>query len=173
MFKLCVNKLSLLLIFLSSHAYSLTTVTHVDLNRYLGTWYEIARIDSWFERGCTNTTAHYQLNANNSINITNTCLKNNTLKHAYGRAKIVEPTSNAKLKVSFLPRALSFLDFIFSGDYWIIAIDPNYKNALIGTPDHKYLWIISRTPKLPQEIYENYLKIAQEQGFDLTKIIKL
>lgn len=151
---------------------SLLTVEYVDLNKYLGKWYEIARIDSWFEKGCVHATAEYSLD-NNIINVLNSCrmnVPNGELKQAHGRARVVPNSNNAKLKVSFLPKALRLFDPFFSGDYWILKIDPNYEVVLVGAPSKKYLWILARSEQIDAGIYNDYIQYAKSLGFDIDKL---
>ncbi len=170
MFKFYI--ISLLLI--PSYSAALNSVDNIDLNRYLGKWYEIARIDSWFERGCINVTAEYNIAKNNVINVTNSCYKGNpkVFKQATGRAWVVDSTTNAKLKVSFLPSSLKFLDPVIAGDYWILKIDPNYKVALVGEPSMKYLWVLARTPQIDERLYNEYLGYAESQGYNISEVHK-
>lgn len=151
---------------------TLKTVDYIDLNKYLGKWYEIARIDSWFEKGCVGATAEYSIN-DQTIIVHNSCRMNTLngeLKHAYGRASVVPNSNNAKLKVSFLPKILSIFDPLFSGDYWILKIDPQYKVVLVGAPSRKYLWILARSEEIDVETYNEYTQYAESIGFDITKL---
>ena len=120
----------------------LATVPYVDLDRYLGRWYEIARLPAGFERGCTAVTAAYGRLPDGSISVRNECAKGHPggkVKRAEGRATVADPATNAKLKVSFF--------WPFSGDYWILALDEEaYQWALVGEPGREYLWLLSRAP---------------------------
>ncbi|NWH08000.1 MAG: lipocalin family protein [Alphaproteobacteria bacterium] len=123
----------------------LTTVSRVEVDRYLGEWYEIARFENRFEEGCEGVTAAYAFNDTGSIAVTNTCRKasmGDAPDIAKGTARIVDSTSNAKLKVSFDPFGW------FEGDYWIIGLAENYEWALVGEPSGRYLWILARTPRI-------------------------
>jgi apolipoprotein D and lipocalin family protein len=127
----------------------LVTVPHVDLNRYLGTWYEIASFPAWFQRGCTGSTAEYALLPDGRIRVINRCFKNSLdgpLKESTGKAEVVDAANNAKLKVWFF--------WPFKGDYWIIDLDSDYRWAVVGVPSRKYLWILSRTPTLAETLYQ-------------------
>lgn len=149
------------------------TVEHVDLQSYLGKWYEIARFDSWFERNCVNVTAEYSLLEHGVIGVYNSCRVGTPLgkyKSVSGRAIVVDTRSNAKLKVSFLPRILSCFDRFFSGDYWILKVASDYSVALVGDPSRNYLWILSRTPTLAPDIYNQYVESALQLGFDVKKL---
>ena len=157
------------------HIYALETVQHIDLNRYLGKWYEIARFDSWFEKDCTNVTAEYSTSSDGKINVLNTCYLHTPKgkrKQAVGRAIVADKKTNSKLRVSFLPRYLSWFDRVFSGDYWILKIDPEYSVVLVGDPSKKYLWILSRDPNLDSSIYNAYVSAAKNLGFNVHKLHK-
>ena len=142
------------------------TVARVDLARYTGKWYEIASKPMIFQRGCLGTTAEYTANADGTIKVENTCRKaDGNVAKAVGRAKIVPDSGNAKLKVNFFGP--------FWGDYWVLALDEkDYRYALIGGPDRKYLWILSRTPTMEPATYEKLTAIAKAQGYDLSDLTK-
>ena len=127
----------------------LQTVGSVDINRYLGNWYEIARFDHTFQRNCTATMANYTLRDDGDIRVINTCRigsPRGKLKKAVGRAWIKDKKTNAKLKVQFFLSKIK-LPFL-AGNYWILELDDNYQYVLIGAPSRKYLWILSRTKNL-------------------------
>ncbi|WP_053088774.1 lipocalin family protein [Moraxella canis] len=150
------------------------TVDHVRLDDYLGTWYEIGRLPMSFQNKCThNVTANYTLKDNGKIKVLNTCQTKDGQMSADGEAYPIDDT-NAKLKVSFLPSFLKKLP-IAQADYWVLATTEdaqNYTSALVGTPDRKYLWVLSRTPSLDERIYQNYLDIARQNGYDLSAFSK-
>lgn len=163
---------SLLILFCTPNIFALESVKSVDLNKYMGKWYEIARFDSWFEKDCVMVTAEYTLDGD-IVNVLNSCkLKtpNGKYKEAKGRAIVVPHSNNAKLKVSFLPNFLRIFDTFFSGDYWILKIDPYYTVVLVGDPSREYLWILSRTSKIDPAIYNQYVKYAESLGFDVSKL---
>lgn len=141
----------------------LRTVPFVDLSRYLGRWYEIARLPASFEKGCTDVTAEYSRAADGTINVRNACLKNGRLKTAIGKATVADAQTNAKLKVSFF--------WPFRGDYWVLELDPGYQWALVGEPAREYLWILSRTPRLAQEVLERLIIRASAEGFPVEDLI--
>jgi apolipoprotein D and lipocalin family protein len=151
----------------------LQTVGSVDLNRYAGQWYEIARYPNKFQKKCVgNTTATYKLKDGGKIEVLNECLKKNgKVQKAKGEAKVVDETSNAKLEVRFAPALLSFLPFVW-GDYWIIDLDKDYKYAVIGDPARDYLWILSRTPELETAVYQDILRGIESKGFNPNKLIE-
>lgn len=144
----------------------LRTVEHVELQRYLGTWYEIASYPQRFQRGCTATTANYAPGDDGEIVVRNRCRKGSLdgkLDEAVGRARVVDTTSNAKLEVSFFGP--------FWGDYWIIDLGDGYEYAVVGHPSREYLWILSREPKLPPATYDGILERLREQGYDTSKLV--
>lgn len=156
------------------NAFALPTVSNIDLNKYLGKWYEIARFDSWFEKDCVYVTAEYSLGGN-IINVLNSCnLKapNGKFKQAHGRATIVANSNNAKLKISFLPKSLRAFDSLFAGDYWILKIDRDYEVVLSGAPSKKYLWILARSIRIEPEIYSEYVDYAKTLGFNVENLHK-
>ena len=127
-------------------AFRLSTVESVDIDRYLGRWYEIARFPNSFEEGCEGVTAEYELRNDGLISVVNTCRKGATdgkAKVAKGRARVADETTNAKLEVSFFGP--------FWGDYWILYLAEDYSLSLVGEPSGRYLWILSRTPEISPE----------------------
>jgi apolipoprotein D and lipocalin family protein len=144
----------------------LKAVDQVDLARYVGKWYEIARYANRFEKSCaSDVTAEYTRRDDGKVTVTNACRKaDGKNKESKGTAKVVDPKSNAKLKVTFF--------WPFSGDYWVIDLDPDYKYAVIGEPDRKYLWVLSRTPELAPAVYERIMGKVRELGYDPAKLLK-
>ena len=143
----------------------LETVDAVDLDRYLGVWYEIASYPMYFQRGCTATTATYSLREDGLIKVVNRCRKRSLdgkLKEAKGRAKVVDPETNAKLKVSFFGP--------FWGDYWIIDLDPDSQWAVVGGPKRKYLWILSRTPQMDPAVFDEIVSRLPAKGYDPNRL---
>lgn len=145
----------------------LDTVQSVELPRYLGTWYEIASFPQSFQKGCVGTTATYSQRQNGDIDVLNQCRLNTLdgkLKTAHGVAKVVDKTTNAKLKVSFF--------WPFYGKYWIIDLGQgqDYDYAVVGHPNRKYLWILSRTPKMDPAKYDAIVARVREQGFDPSRL---
>ncbi|NLS03618.1 lipocalin family protein [Rhizobium sp. P32RR-XVIII] len=149
-----------------------TAIPSLDLNRYLGRWYEIVRLPIKYEDdGATDITAHYSLDTNGRIRVDNRCFdKDNQPKQAVGEAEPIDET-NAKLKVNFLPAGLRWLPFT-DGDYWVLKIDPKYRIALVGTPDRRFLWVLARDRAISESTLEDYLAEARRQGFDLKNIIR-
>ena len=146
----------------------LEVVRQVDLSRYMGTWYEIARFPHRFQEGCVATKATYALREDGKVDVLNECLKESIdgpLKAAKGRARIVDEKTNAKLKVTFF--------WPFYGDYWIIDLGESYEYAVVGHPTRKYLWILSRTPFMDEAIYDRIVqRLQNEKGYDTSKLIK-
>lgn len=151
----------------------LTTVPSVDLNRYSGKWFEIARYPNKFQKKCVgNTTATYTVKEGGQIEVVNECLeKDGQTDRAKGKARIVDKTTNAKLKVRFAPAFLSFLPMVW-GDYWIIDLADDYGYAAIGDPKRDYFWILSRKPELDDATYQAILRRAEQKGFDPAKVYK-
>jgi len=145
----------------------LRTVTSVDLDRYLGRWYEIASYPAWFQKNCTATTADYSLREDGLIKVINSCRKGSPdgkLKQAIGKARVADSATNAKLKVSFF--------WPFWGPYWIIDLDPDYRWAVVGVPSRKYLWILSRSPQMDDATYQGIVDRLRDQGYDPARLIK-
>ena len=144
----------------------LQTVEYVDLNRYLGEWYEIARYPNKSQKGCLGSKTNYSLRENGELDVLNSCrdAQDGKLRQAKGRAWIVDPVSNARLKASFF--------WPFRSDYWIIDVGKEYEYAVIGTPNRKYLWILSRTPAMDSDVYEGILQRIEKQGFVRGTVIK-
>lgn len=149
---------------------SVTTVDQVNLPKYAGKWYEMARLPMFFQRNCArNVTATYSLNADGTVKVDNRCVKNNGEQiGSVGEAHVVD-TTNSKLKVTFLPNWLRWLP-VGQGDYWILKLDANYQTVLVGSPNRKYLWILSRQPQLDEQTYLSYVEAARKQGFDITQL---
>jgi apolipoprotein D and lipocalin family protein len=142
----------------------LEVVPHVDIEKYLGRWYEIAHLPAKFQEGCSETTATYALLEDGRISVLNECKRNGKVKKAKGKAKIVDISTGAKLKVTFF--------WPFYGDYWIIKLGNNYEYSVVGTPDRKYLWILSRTPQIDDKLYSELKEFAKSNGFDTTRLMK-
>jgi apolipoprotein D and lipocalin family protein len=147
------------------------TVASIDLPRYLGTWFEIARLPMRHEpRDFTDITAHYALQDDGKVRVRNRALDGKgELQESTGEARAVDD-SNSKLEVTFLPEGLRWIPFT-RGDYWILGIDPDYTTALVGSPDRKYLWLLSRQPRIEDAILQDYLAHARRQGYDLADLI--
>lgn len=141
-----------------------TPVGRVDLERYAGLWYEIAKIPNRFQKQCARgTTAEYTLREDGRIDVVNRCIKDNgEWDEAKGVAKIEGTDSNAKLKVSFV----SFIGWRpFWGDYWIIGLDEDYRWAVVGTPNRNYGWVLSRKPAIDDVTLETIFEILERNGY--------
>jgi apolipoprotein D and lipocalin family protein len=145
----------------------LETVAHVELSRYLGTWYEIANFPQSFQRGCTATTATYTLLDDGNIEVLNRCRKGSLdgeEKSALGRARVVDRATNAKLEVSFFRP--------FWGDYWIIDLADDYSYAVVGHPSRDYLWILARNPTMDEATYESIVARLQARGYETSRLVR-
>jgi apolipoprotein D and lipocalin family protein len=152
-------------IYLTKEEYNtLEVVPHVELKKYLGKWYEIAHLPARFQKGCTDTTATYTLSEDGSISVLNECRRSGKVKQAKGKAKVVDKNSGAKLKVTFF--------WPFYGDYWIINLGKDYDYAVVGTPNRKYLWILSRTPQMDDKLFSQLIESVKSKGFDVNNLIK-
>ncbi len=151
----------------------LPTVVSVDIKRYAGQWYEIAKYPNKFQKKCVaNTTATYALKDNGRISVINSCLqKDGRTQVAKGEAKIQDKATNAKLKVRFAPGILSWISAVW-GDYWIIYLDEQYENVAIGEPGREYFWILSRKPTMTDVLYQDILRKAESLGFQPGKVEK-
>ena len=152
----------------------LVTVPFVDLNRYAGTWYEIARLPNRFQNKCSgDVTATYTLLDGGDIKVVNRCRQEDgEFTAAEGLARLAaEDRSNTKLKVRFAPALLSFLPFVW-GDYWIIDLGADYDYAVVGEPGREYLWVLSRSPVMDDSTLDAILERARKQGYDTTQIVR-
>lgn len=152
----------------------LRVVPSVDLKRYAGLWYEIARLPNRFEEKCAgNVTAFYELTADDRIKVVNECRKRDgKLTKAEGVARLADKDGpNSRLEVRFAPGFLSLLPFVW-GDYQIIDLAPDYSYALVGSGNRDYLWLLSRTPQIDESTYKKLTDSATAQGFDVSKIVR-
>ena len=144
---------------------TLQTVSSVDIKKYAGKWYEIASYPQRFQKGCHCTTAEYTVSPKGYVIVENTCRKGSVNgKRAYikGKAFVEENSGNAKLKVQFF--------WPFRAKYWIIDLADDYSYAVVSHPGRQYLWILSRTPKMNDTVYQKILSKLREKGFDLSKL---
>lgn len=146
-----------------------TVVKELDINKYLGVWYEIARFNHSFEKGLEGVTATYSLREDGKIKVLNSGYKGSLdgeYSEAIGKAKIPNPkTYPAKLKVSFF--------WIFYGDYYVFELDKDYQWAVIGSSSDKYLWILSRSPHMDELQYKTILENLKKRGYDISKLLKV
>jgi apolipoprotein D and lipocalin family protein len=144
----------------------LETVPNVDLDRYMGKWYEIASIPQRFTKGCHCTTAEYRLNAAEGyVDVYNSCRKDSRqgkISDVNGKAFPVEGSNNSKLKVQFF--------WPFKGDYWILELDPDYRYVMVGSPDRESLWFLSRTPNMDDATYARLEQMANVKGFPVEQL---
>lgn len=146
-------------------AQTLQTVPYVDLEKYSGKWYEIASYPQRFQKGCHCTTAEYTLTAKGYVIVENRCNKdsvNGKQSYIKGKAFVEKNSGNAKLKVQFF--------WPFRGKYWIIDLAEDYSYAVVSHPNKKYLWILSRTPMIDENVYQQVISRLKEKGFDLSKL---
>jgi apolipoprotein D and lipocalin family protein len=151
-------------------AQPLPVVSGLDLDRYSGTWHEIARYPNWFERNCeSDVSAIYARNADGSIAVVNQCRTGDgAMQRAEGLARVVAP---AKLEVRFAPAWLSFLPFVW-GDYWVIDLAPDYSYSVVGDPARRYLWILARAPEMDEATYRRITGRLPALGYDPEKLIR-
>jgi apolipoprotein D and lipocalin family protein len=146
-------------------------VATVDLARYAGRWYESARYPNFFQKSCAgDVTATYEPKDGGRIRVINRCARaDGSTTEAEGEARPVEGGANARLKVRFAPGWLGVFPFVWA-DYWVIGLADDYRWALVGTPNRKYLWVLSRTPQLPDADWEAAVSKARENGFDTSRL---
>lgn len=142
------------------------TVEKVDIQKYMGLWYEIARYPTRFQKNCYKATAEYALLENGDVRVTNRCRRDGPdgeIKQSVGKAWLDDRVNFTKLRVQFF--------WPFHGAYWVIDLGKNYEYAVVGEPDREYLWILSRTPTLPEKVYQGILTRLKEQHYDVSKLI--
>lgn len=142
----------------------LQTVPYVDLQRYLGKWYDVASFPQRCQKGCTCTTATYSLNEDGSVKVENRCMVDGKEKVRTAKAKVKDKKTNAKLSVQFF--------WPFKGKYWIIDLADDYSYAVVEHPSRDYLWILSRTPEMEKAVYEGILQRLVQQGYDISRLKK-
>ena len=144
-----------------------TVVNELEVHKYLGTWYEIARYDHSFESGLVGVKANYSMREDGKIRVVNSGYKNSLdgkFSQAVGKAKIPDPVNEpAKIKVSFF--------LFFYGDYYVMELDKDYQWAVIGSNSEKYLWILSRKPKMEKELFSELLERLKKRRYDVSKLI--
>ncbi len=146
------------------------TVPRVDLDRYLGTWYEIARLPNRFQDHCVgDVTAEYARRGDGRIDVINRCREaGGRFDEARGVARVVDAASNAKLEVSFVSL---FGWQLFWGDYWVIGLGDDYEYAVVGHPDRSYGWVLARSPRLPAELREQVDDLLRRAGYDPGRLV--
>jgi apolipoprotein D and lipocalin family protein len=147
------------------------TVAAVDLDRYVGDWFEIARYPNRFQQKCAgDIVASYSKRADGRLDVINRCrTADGGMTEAKGIARVVDTRTSAKLEVRFAPGWLSFLPFVW-GDYWILGLADDYSWAVVGSPDRRYLWILARSPELNADDYASALAAARANGFDTERL---
>jgi apolipoprotein D and lipocalin family protein len=140
------------------------TVSSVDLEKYAGLWYEYASFPARFQKGCANTTAEYKLSPKGFVIVINQCTRESGRTGIEGKAFVVKGSGNAKLKVQFF--------WPFRGDYWILELAEDYSWAAVGSPKRNYLWILSRTPVMDENLYKEITDRVAKKGFDISKLQK-
>jgi apolipoprotein D and lipocalin family protein len=151
----------------------LVTISALDVPRYMGTWYEIAKFPNWFQRKCVAaTTANYTLQKDGKVTVLNRCrTAGGEMIQATAEARQVGGTTSPKLQVRFAPAWLSLLPMVWA-DYWVLDIDEDYQLAAVGEPRREYLWILSRTPSVTPQAYEALVDRLTRQGFDTSQLVK-
>ncbi|MFK3797952.1 lipocalin family protein [Pseudomonas sp. NPDC088444] len=148
------------------------TVDRVDLKRYQGTWYELARLPMFFQRNCAQSEAHYKLKDDGNIAVTNRCRTlEGKWEEATGTASPQVEGKTDKLWVVFDNWFSRLVPGAAKGNYWVLYVSDDYKQALVGNPNHKYLWLLSRTAHVSESVRNEMLMKAQQQGYDTTKLI--
>jgi len=149
----------------------LQTIAALDVPRYMGTWYEIAKYPNWFQKKCVgDTSADYSLQPDGRVQVINRCREaSGELSEAVGMARQIGAADSPKLEVRFAPAWLSFLPMVW-GDYWVIDLDPDYRLVAVSEPSREYLWVLSRTPAVDAQAYEALLARLAARGFDPGKL---
>lgn len=151
----------------------LSTVASVDLLRYAGTWYEIARLPMWFQRHCVDSKAIYSGRPDGLVGVHNECVtESGGVEQVEGVASVVDPKTNARLTVVFDDWFARLFGSSREGNYWIFDLDPEYRTAMVGTPDRRYLWILSRIPQLEHSTYQRLVERARQLGYPVSDLIK-
>lgn len=146
-------------------------IASLDVPRYLGTWYEIAKFPNWFQKKCvSNTKAVYTAKPDGNLRVLNSCkTAGGETSEAEGLARQIGAKDSPKLEVRFAPEWLSFLPLVW-GDYWVIDLDSQYQVAAVSDPRREYLWVLSRTPQLDPKVYADLLQRLKQQQFDIQKL---
>jgi apolipoprotein D and lipocalin family protein len=151
----------------------LPTVASVDLSRYAGTWYEIARLPMWFQRHCVDSKAVYTVRSDGQVGVHNECMTDDGgLAMADGVATVVDAKTNARLMVVFDNWFARLFGSSREGNYWILDLDPEYRTVLVGTPDRRYLWILARAPQIDEVTYRKLVHLARGFGYPVEQLIR-
>jgi apolipoprotein D and lipocalin family protein len=151
-------------------AHSVATTDVVDIKKYIGKWYAVSSLPLFFSRGCSSQTAEYDIIDEKTISVKNTCIKPGKKKLIWGKAVVTNPATNSELYVQFNTWWARW--FNVKGDYNIVKIDPNYDYVMVGGNNRKSLWIMSRRPYMPEDIYEQYVNYAKELHFPVQNLVK-
>ena len=156
---------------LARDRHTLEVVSQVELDRYVGTWYEVARLPNWFQDQCIgNVTAEYSRLDDGTIEVVNRCLRENgQTDEARGVARIIDISTNAKLEVSFV--SLFGWNLLW-GDYWILDLGDDYEYAVVGMPSRKYAWILSRSVQLSPEVWGHIRQLLIRAGYDPKQLVE-
>jgi len=160
---LCLLPLTAMAAPVRNESVPMSVVTDLDLNRYLGKWYEIARFPNRFEAGCTNVTATYAMRGDGDIRVENACTKGGIAEVIEGKAWVVD---TAKLKVTFVP----WLGAIAAGDYWVLDVKSNYSMAVVGAPSGGFGWVLARKPTLSKADTDRAMGVFAANGYDTTQL---
>ena len=155
----------------SPSAPPLRAIESLDVPRYMGRWYEIAKFPNWFQRQCVGATvATYSLRPDGQVQVLNECRRQNgQMEQALGQARQLGPATSARLQVRFAPQWLSLLPFVW-GDYWVIDLDERYELVAVSEPKREYLWVLSRTPVVDEVRYAALLTRLAAQGLDVSRL---
>lgn len=147
-------------------------VKHLDLQRYLGQWHEIAHLPMFFQRRCVDSvTANYSLRSDGKVSVRNACRnQDGEMETSNGVARTTGNAASGALKVRFAPALLAWLPWVWA-DYWVIDLDPGYQWAVVGSPSHKYLWILSRSPDMKQDLFDTLQQRARQRGYAVEKLV--
>ena len=149
-----------------------STANRIDIQRYLGRWYEVARLPMPFQKSNEVAIAEYGVNPDKTLSVHNTAIRPNGTSHdIHGYATVLNPPENTKLAVRFSTWFGPFIPVSKEGNYWILYIDEHYQRAIVGTPDYKFLWILSRTRKIPEAELLDLETTARKLGFDTSGLI--
>lgn len=155
---------------MQAFAHNVATNEIIDINKFIGKWYAVSSLPLFFSRGCTAQTAEYGIINESKISVLNTCFKPGKKKWIKGQAEVTNKETNAELVVTF--NAFFTRLFRVKGDYNIIKIDPNYDYVIVGSNNRKSLWIMSRTPSMDENVYNEYVEYAKSLNFPVNKLVK-
>ncbi|WP_119155695.1 lipocalin family protein [Caldimonas tepidiphila] len=147
------------------------TVPLLDLDRYAGDWYEVARLPTALERGCSrDASTRYTLRGDDTLVVTNRCVQDDgSVEAVTGIAQQPDPAAPGKLKLSFAPDMLRWLPFTWA-DYWVLHVDDDYSHAVVGTPERDHLWLLSRTPRMDDTTFHRLASLAAGQGYEVHRL---